>query len=410
MNEILENICKGFRASNDYGNIGAAIIEFDLPKDYLSSLNFQNDKQKRNVLRSLWIDAETLKFKLYMHHVLGPKKYYSINPGIIQNNQRLCEEPIYICYGKVRSTTGLIDSIYGLYVDPYGDAVKIYADFERDLPKVMEEFEKDKLIIHPTPYASSEKAYTIFNEELLNPKNQTINDCVIQAKSRIAELDYIRRPEYREKVLLERINELYKKVKGEFIREEILYNGNFIQILRETYRLPNGKTILKEKNIKNGGKNSVIVIAITPEKEYIITIQNRIKDKLIAEIPSGYIENNEEPIETAKRELKEETGYVSNDLFLVDEAYTSPGTDNSKTYIVVASNCIKIDEKSKDGTELVEYGLFSKKELDYLIDKNIMNGAMNKLAYYTLAYYTLVNKGEDKFVKILKKRNPLEYL
>ena len=113
--------------------------------------------------------------------------------------------------------------------------------------------------------------------------------------------------EYKEKILLDRINELYKKVKGKFIQKEVLYSGNFLQILRETYRLPNENIVSKEKIIKNAGKDSVIVIAITQDKEYIITIQNRINDKLIAEFPSGYIENNEDPIEAAKRELKEET-------------------------------------------------------------------------------------------------------
>ena len=76
-------------------------------------------------------------------------------------------------------------------------------------------------------------------------------------------------------------------------------------------------------------------MTITKEKEFIITIQNRINNKLIAEFPSGYIEDNEDPVDSAKRELKEETGYLSDDLFIVDEAYTSPGIDNSKTYIVM---------------------------------------------------------------------------
>ena len=97
----------------------------------------------------------------------------------------------------------------------------------------------------------------------------------------------------------------------------------------------------KEKVIKNNGKNSVIIIAITQNKEYIITFQNRIKDKIIAEFPSGYIENGEDPISAAKRELKEETGYITSNLFIVDEAYTCPGIDNSVTYIVIANNCIK---------------------------------------------------------------------
>ena len=64
-------------------------------------------------------------------------------------------------------------------------------------------------------------------------------------------------------------------------------------------------------------KNSVIVIAITQNKEYIITIQNRINNKLIVEFPSGYIENNENPINAAKRELYEETGAIKTNIIPV---------------------------------------------------------------------------------------------
>ena len=51
--------------------------------------------------------------------------------------------------------------------------------------------------------------------------------------------------------------------------------------------------------------------------------------------------------------MKEETSYITDDLFVVDEAYTSLGIDNSITYIVIANNCIKTDEKCINGTELV---------------------------------------------------------
>ena len=422
LNEILKKLWSTFPRDESLtkDNLKDVIIEIDLPKDYLSSLNFRYDEQRKYVLEKLWIDAESLKFKLTLYNLMRCREYWSINSDMIQNNQRLIEEPIYIfsgyydasedCYGPCFGDPD--DYLYGIYENIRNNG---YNNVKKEIPKKdIAEFEKDKIIIHSKRYVHSHEIRKIFEEELLNAENKTLNDCVVQTRNRIESLNYTRSPEYKEKVLLDRINELYKKVKGEFIQEEILYNGNFLQILREMYRFPNGNTISKEKNIKNGGKDSVIVIAITQEKEYIITIQNRIKDKLIAEFPSGYIENGEDPIETAKRELKEETGYVSDDLFLVDEAYTSPGTDNSKTYIVIANNCIKTNEKSEDGTELVEYGLFSEKELEYLINKNIMNGAMNKLAYYNLVNnvddcnVTYVKSNKKIYKKLREKRNPLD--
>ena len=344
------------------------------------------------------------------------REYWSINSDTIQNNQKLIEEPIYIfsgyydvseeCYGPCFGDPD--NYLYGIYENIRNNG---YSNDKKEIPKKdIDKFEKDKIIIYSKTYVHSHEIRRIFEEELLNAENKKLNDCVVQTKNRIEKLNYIRSPEYKEKILLDRINELYKKVKGEFIQKEVLYSGNFLQILRETYRLPNENIVSKEKIIKNAGKDSVIVIAITQDKEYIITIQNRINDKLIAEFPSGYIENNEDPIEAAKRELKEETGYISDDLFLVDEAYTSPGTDNSKTYIIIANKCIKTNEKNITGTELIDYGLFSEKELEYLINKNIINGAMNKLAYYNLinnvddCNITYANSNKKIYKKSREKR------
>lgn len=421
LTEMFRNLCYKLIENKKTMDINYedVIIEFDVDKNFLSSVTFDYDEQKKHLLNDLGIDLVTLKFKLTFRQLLYIRDgYRGINCNIILNNQRLIEEPIYIfsgyydasedCYGPC---FGEPDGyLYGIYENIRNNT---YNNEKMEVPKKdIDKFEKDKVIIHSKRYVYSNEIKRIFEEELLNAENKTLNACVIQTKNRIDELNLTRSPEYKEKILLDRINELYKKVKGEFIQKEVLYNGNFLQILRETYRLPNENIIEKEKVVKNNGKDSVIVIAITQEKKYIITIQNRINDKLIAEFPSGYIENNEEPIEAAKRELKEETGYITDDLFLVDEAYTSPGIDNSKTYIVIANNCIKNEEKNVDSAEFVEYGLFSEKELEYLINNNIINGAMNKLAYYNLInnldHCNVTFNNKKIYVRQKKKSNPLD--
>ena len=45
-------------------NLNDVIIEFDLDKDYLSSLNFYSEFHKRNLFEQLWINSETGKFEV----------------------------------------------------------------------------------------------------------------------------------------------------------------------------------------------------------------------------------------------------------------------------------------------------------------------------------------------------------
>ena len=265
-----------------------------------------------------------------------------------------------------------------------------YTTYKYDHPiyipkKEMKDFEKGKIIIQKKKYVWIDDAQKICREEMENSNNKTEKDLINAINKRIKELSTINSPEYKEKQLLNKINELYKKVKGKYIKKETLFNGKFLKVIKETYILPNNKTVYKEKIVKNKGKDSVIVIAKTndmwPNEKYIITSQQRIKNKIIVEFPSGYIEKNESPIEAAKRELEEEIGYTSNNIKIIDEAYTSPGTDNSKSYIVFAKECHKIDSINTNSTELVSFNTITKNELDYLVVNNIMCGAMNRLAY-----------------------------
>ena len=395
------------------------IFDFDIDKDYFKTVEGTTDYADY-ALKSILVNVDKHKVEVSCYR----NEYAPLALQLALNRQ-------YIFSGKIR----ILGCIYREH-DPFSDKYTEIAQYhsikggypDEILKQDMEEYEKDKIIIKAPSRVMHFEVEKIYLEELRNPNNSSINEVVNKTNDRINELSYYRDPNTKEKLLLEKINELYNKVKGEFIKKEILYKGGFLEILEETYKLPNNKVVEKEKVIKNGGKNAVIVIPVISNNEntmvipkgstsdgYILTVQNRIKDNMIVEFPSGYIEDGEDVLEAAKRELQEETGYTSDNLFILDEALTSPGTDNSTTYIVVASCCYKKSDIKSDGEELVTYGIFNEQELKYVVDNNIMNGAINKLAYYNFitnvygsGYIVQDDYMRAKILSKRKKDNPFE--
>lgn len=367
-------------------NMGKVFIEIKLKDDFFNKVSDIFNRHRYLILRRYNINLENNSYILTVKDIINGNytKYRYSDFDYLFNKQELFEKPIYIflyyddhsdeCL--LPSDSNLVDYTTGIYIN------LVYGDKKEISIKKMYDFEKNKIIIRVTPYVDEVGVRTIFNEELLNENNKTLEDCANSTMIRVNKLNYLRSPEYKEKMLLEKITKLYDKVKGNLTKEDILYSGDFIKLIREIYKLPNNRTITREKIVKNGGKDSVIIVATDSNGNYILTFQTRINDKIIAEFPSGYIENGEDVIEAAKRELKEETGYVSDNVTILDNSYYSVGIDNSICYVVRIKNSIKAFNVNPN--ENLTYGIFTEEELKYLLNNNIMCGSLNKLAYYSL--------------------------
>lgn len=134
----------------------------------------------------------------------------------------------------------------------------------------------------------------------------------------------------------------------EKISEETVYEG-YRNIIRKIFRLPNGQEwafdVISVPSFATVG-------AITKEGEVILVEQYRPgPEKMIVSFPEGRIDLGEIPIEAAKRELLEETGYQAAEMkFLksIPAAYT-----NQLKYCYVAIGCILIKPQSLDETEFI---------------------------------------------------------
>ena len=186
------------------------------------------------------------------------------------------------------------------------------------------------------------------------------------------------------KELIFKINKVIDKTKAEFLSSEIMYQDKFITLLKEIYKLPNNKIVFKDRVIRKNNKEAVLIIARTQNDKYLIVIQNRINGITSVEFPSGYIEENESIEIAANRELKEETGYISNNIYILDSYYTQLGIDSGIVNIALANNCVKVSNQKFDDSEYINYMEVTFEEIEELIRLNYIKSVGNKLAFYEL--------------------------
>lgn len=123
----------------------------------------------------------------------------------------------------------------------------------------------------------------------------------------------------------------------------------------------------------------VNVIAITRDGEFLLEEQYRHGiGRVCFELCAGVVEKGETPIEAAKRELLEETGYVSDEW--VDYGCYAPNTSgcNNCCYTFIATNIEKVAEQSLDKTEVITIHLLKKEEIKgMMLDGRIAEAVMS---------------------------------
>ena len=97
----------------------------------------------------------------------------------------------------------------------------------------------------------------------------------------------------------------------EFLQGELVFSGRLLKVHRDRVRLPDGSEAVREY-IRHPG--AVAIVALFDDGRVLLERQYRypLRREFI-EIPAGKLEPGEEHLDTAKRELLEETGYVAKD-------------------------------------------------------------------------------------------------
>ena len=140
-----------------------------------------------------------------------------------------------------------------------------------------------------------------------------------------------------------------------FVSGEEVYRGSFFRLQRDVVRLPDGKQTVREY-IRHPG--AVAVVALDAEGRVVLERQHRYPHRRdFIEIPAGKLEQGEPHLETAKRELLEETGYAAAEWTRLGLIHNAIGYSDEGIELWLASALEKREAKLDKGEFLEVFSL-----------------------------------------------------
>jgi ADP-ribose pyrophosphatase len=177
------------------------------------------------------------------------------------------------------------------------------------------------------------------------------------------------------------------------MREEKLYSrkifkGKILSLFKDSVELEDGRNTTREIVIH---KDAACVLPVRDDNVILIKQFRYPLSNNIIEIPAGIIEGDEDPYSAARRELKEETGYVSSNMKKIISFHSSPGFTNEKLHLFIARDIIQGEQEldTDEDIELLEISL--NKSIDMIIKGDIVD-AKTIIALYTYRYMLETNR------------------
>ena len=143
----------------------------------------------------------------------------------------------------------------------------------------------------------------------------------------------------------------YDTLREEKISGEKIFDGVILHVRRDSVRLPNG-TVSGREYIEHVG--AVAVVPMLPDGRIIIEKQFRYPiDSVVTEIPAGKLDSRQEDrLEAAKRELREETGYTAGSWTVLGDYYPSCAYTDERITLYLAEE-LKKGEQELDEDEFL---------------------------------------------------------
>lgn len=132
-----------------------------------------------------------------------------------------------------------------------------------------------------------------------------------------------------------------------------LIDSRWVTVRRNSVTLPNGQHMDDFYTVTLQEASAIVALDdagnIILKKEYRYCF-----DRDLIEVPAGGFESGEDGFAVAKRELLEETGYVSDDWQYIGPTIESSAKLTNTMHLYFANHCRKVSGQHLDATEMLE--------------------------------------------------------
>jgi ADP-ribose pyrophosphatase len=128
---------------------------------------------------------------------------------------------------------------------------------------------------------------------------------------------------------------------------------------------------------------SAVMMAVDENRGVLLVQQFRLPaEQELWELPAGRLDPGEDSLEAAKREMREETGYIAGKWRKLVSFWASPGYVGEKMDIFLATDLSEGKQELMDD-ERIKIRWFGVEELAAMVERNEIQDGKTLIGYYT---------------------------
>lgn len=164
------------------------------------------------------------------------------------------------------------------------------------------------------------------------------------------------------------------------IQSKEAYRCSLFRVTEDVARDPKSGFEIKRAVVRHNG--SAVILPVDEKKRILLVRQYRLPaGKKMWELPAGKVDEGEKPLQAARRELIEETGYRARKLEKLGSFYPSPGYIEEYMTIYLATG-LTAGEANPMDDERIETGWFTAREIEQKILAGTIDDGKTVIGYF----------------------------